>query len=130
MACGNGYVTITKLLKPGSLGECGAFLGWSCVLRSSRMGPLRMATGISSPWGRRKCGVAVLHRDRRGQEHGKVQYAMLPRAVLGASVIRCPVRPALQAAVARIGPTAHHDQWDAFSDRSTPAHGCAWRLPV
>jgi len=55
---------------------------------------------------------------------------MLPRAVLGASVIRCPVSLVLQAAVGRIGPTAHQDQWDAFSGRSTPAQGCAWRLPV
>jgi len=55
---------------------------------------------------------------------------MLPRAVLGASVIRCPVPPARQAAVGRIAPPVHHDQWDAFSGRSTPARRCAWRLPV
>jgi hypothetical protein len=59
-----------------------------------------------------------------------VQYAMLPRAVLGASVIGCPIRPALQAAVGRIEPTSHDDRWDAFSGRSTPAQRCAWRLPV
>ena len=67
----HGCVTIGKLLSCGSLGRCDTFLGLRCVLRSSRMEPPRITPGASSPWGRRQCGVAVLHRNRRGQERGR-----------------------------------------------------------
>src|SRR5215831_6782580 len=34
------------------------------------------------------------------------------------------------AAASRAAPSAHHDQKDDLSGRSTPARRCAWRLPV
>src|SRR5215471_13542020 len=55
---------------------------------------------------------------------------MLPRAVLGAGVTRLPIPPVPQAPANRAAPSAHHDQRDDLSGRSTPARRCAWWLPV
>src|SRR5262249_1302865 len=61
---------------------------------------------------------------------GKVQYVTLLRAVPGAGVTRLPIPPAPRAPASRAAPSAHHDQKDDLSGRSTPARRCAWRLPV